>query len=144
MFLQDILPIMRFLDKIRERKYQALCMIPMVYGSFACSHHFRKHGRSRKVWTFLPHDQLDVIEDNGHLDYGFIHPAFFLKLLGNSHPAQSVFAIQVKRIKPSSVGIAKSLLFAREDMDEDKIQFPTSMTPPQNTFFRHCQFMCGQ
>ena len=51
----------------------------------------------------------------------------FLKLLGNSQPAQSVFAIQVKRIKPSSVDIDKILLFAREDMKEYKIQLPTSM-----------------
>ena len=75
----------------------------------------------------LPQDQLDVIDDNDHLGCGFIHPAFFLKLLGNSQTAQGVFAIQFKKIEPSSVGIAENLLFVREDMDEYKIQLPTSM-----------------
>ena len=101
MSLRDVLPIMRFLHKTRQRKSQAICMTPMVYGSFACSHHFQKHGRSRKVQTFLPHDQLDVIDNNGHLGCGFIHQAFPFKLLGDSQPAQSVFAIQVKKIEPS-------------------------------------------
>ena len=123
---------MRLLDKTRERKSQAICMTLTVYYFFACSHHFQKPGRSRKVRTFLLHDQLDVIDDKGHQECGFTDQAFLLKLLGYSQPAQSVFAIQVKRFKPSSVGISKSLSFAREDMEKYKIQSPTSMTLLQN------------
>ena len=102
-------------------------MTPTDYGSFACSRHFRKHGRSRKVQTFLPHSQLDVIDNNDHLGCGFIHLAFLVKLRGNSQTTHGVFEIQVKKIELSSVGISKSLLFVREDMEEYKIQLPTSM-----------------
>ena len=122
-FLRDVLPIIHLLDKISERKSQTICMTPTVYGSFMRSHHFQKQYRSRNVQTFLPHDQLDVIDDNGHLSCGFIHQAFPFKFL-----AQSVFAIQVNRIEPSSVDIAKSLFFVKEDMEEYTIQLPTSMT----------------
>jgi len=80
-----------------------------------------------KVRTCLLHNQLDVIVDKGHLGCGFIDQEFFLKLLGYSQPAQSAFAIQVKGIKPFSVGISKSLLSAREDIYEYTIQLPTSM-----------------
>ena len=85
-----------------------------------------------KVRTWLLHDQLDVIVNKGHLGCGFIDQAFLLRLLGYSTPAQGVFAIQVKISKPSSVGIAKNPLFAREDIEEYKIQIPTSMTLLQN------------
>ena len=34
---------------------------------------------------------------------------------------------KAQRIKSSSVGISKSLLFAKEDMNQYKIQLPTSM-----------------
>ena len=134
MFLQDVLPIMRLLDKIRERKLQATCMTPTVYckigednlGSMeltclpklqshthhtnACYPHFRKHGCSRKIQTFLPPDQFDVIDNNGHLGCGFIHSVFLVQLLGNSQPAQRMFAIQVRIIGLSSVNITKGML----------------------------------
>ena len=96
MSLRDILPIIRLLDKIRERKSQTICMTPTVYGSFARSHHFQKHNYSRKVQTFLPHNQLDIIDNNNHLGCVFIRQAFFLKLLDISQTTHSVLAIQVK------------------------------------------------
>jgi hypothetical protein len=82
-----------------------------------------------KLFCFheLPPNKFDVIEDDGHLGCGFIHPAHLVQLLGNSQPAQRVFAIQVRIIGPSSVGIAKGMLFVKEDIAEDKIQLPTSM-----------------
>ncbi len=85
-----------------------------------------------KVQTWILHDRLGVIVNKGHLGCGFIDQAFLLRLLGYSTPGQSVFAIQVKIFKPSPVGIAKGPLCAREDMEEYKIQNPTSMTLLQN------------
>ena len=38
-----------------------------------------------------------------------------------------MFAIQVKKIEPSSVCIAKSMLFVSKDMDKYTFQLPTSM-----------------
>ena len=38
-----------------------------------------------------------------------------------------MFAIQVEKIEPSSVGFAKNRSFVREDMDKYKIHLPTSM-----------------
>jgi hypothetical protein len=84
-------------------------MTPTAYDVFPCPHHFQKPDFSMKVRTWLLHDQLDVIVNKGHLGCGFIDQAFLLKLLGYSQPAQSAFEIQVKRFKPSSVGIAKNL-----------------------------------
>ena len=55
-------------------------------------------GHSRKVQAFLPHNQLDVIDDNDHLGCGFINQASFLKVLDISQTAQSVFAIQAAGI----------------------------------------------
>ena len=75
----------------------------------------------------IPPDNFDVIDDNGHLGCGFIHPAYLVQLLGSSQPAQRVFAIQVRIIGPSSVGIAKGMLFVKEDIEEYKIQVPASM-----------------
>ena len=152
MFLQDVLRIMLLLDKIRERKLQATCMTLAACGTVeednlgflelncpptlqsptkhtnAPDHYFRKHGCSRKVQTFLPPNQFDVIDDNGCLGCGLIHPAVLAQLLGNSQLAQRVFAIQVRKIGPSSVNIAEGMLFVQEDMKERKIQLPTSMT----------------
>ena len=90
-----------------------------------CYNHFWKHVCSRKVQTFLPSNQLDVIDDDGHLGCGFIHPSFLVQLLGNSQPAQRVFAIQVRIIGPSSVGFAKGMLFVNESLEEHKIQLST-------------------
>jgi hypothetical protein len=75
----------------------------------------------------IPSDNFDVIDDNGHLGCGFIHPAYLVQLLGSSQPAQRVFAIQVRIIGPSSVGVAKGMLFVKEDIEEYKIQVPASM-----------------
>lgn len=75
----------------------------------------------------LPSKNFEVIEDDGHLGCGFIHPAYLVQLLGSSEPAQRVFAIQVRIIGPSSVGIAKGMLFVKEGIAEDRIQLPTSM-----------------
>ena len=102
-------------------------MTPAVYGIFARSHHFQKHGHSRKIRNFLPHNQVDVIDGMNHLECDLIDQAYLLKLLGNSQPAHSVFAIQVKKIEPSSVGNTKILSLVREDMDKYKIHIPTSM-----------------
>ena len=92
-----------------------------------CYHHFQKYVPSRKVQTFLPPNQLDIIDNNGHLSCGFIHLSFLVQLLGNCHPVQRVFAIQVRIIGLSSVGIAKGMLFVNKTMKEYKIQLPTSM-----------------
>jgi hypothetical protein len=97
MCIQDVLPIILFLDKTKEINCQAICMTPTTYDVFACPHHFQKPGFSMKVQTWLPHNQLDVIVNKGHLGCGFIDQAFLLKTIGYSQPAQSVFAIQVKR-----------------------------------------------
>ena len=75
----------------------------------------------------IPPNHFEVIEDNGHLGCGFIHQAYLKQLLGNSTAAQRVFAIQVRIIGPSSVGVAKGMLFVKEDLEEYKIQLPTSM-----------------
>ena len=48
-------------------------------------------------------DNFDVIDDNGHLGCGFIHPAYLVQLLGSSQPAQRVFAIQVRIIILSDI-----------------------------------------
>ena len=97
-----------------------------------------------KIRTWLLHDQLDVIVNRRHLGCGFIDQAFFLFLLGYSTPAQGVFAIQVKISNPSSVDIAKIQLFAGEDIEEYKIQIPTSMTLQKKHFFQHSQPICRQ
>ncbi len=75
----------------------------------------------------IPSDNFDVIDNNGHLGCGFIHLAYLLQLLGSSQPAQRAFAIQVRIIEPSSVGIAKGMLFVKEDIKEYKIQVSASM-----------------
>jgi hypothetical protein len=72
-------------------------------------------------------DNFDVIDDNGHLGCGFIHPSNLVELLGSSQPAQRVFALQVRIIDPSKVGVAKGMLFVNEDIEEYKIQVPASM-----------------
>ena len=86
-------------------------------------------GSKSELFCFheIPPNHFEVIEDNGHLGCGFIHPAYLKQLLGNSVPAQRVFAIQVRIIGPSSVGIAKGMLFVKEDLKEYTIQLPTSM-----------------
>ena len=86
-----------------------------------------QHVRSRTFQTVLPPNQLDVISDVGHLGCGFLHPAFLVQLHGNSQPAQMGFAIQVRKIEPSLVGIAENMLVATENMEEHNIQPPTSM-----------------
>jgi hypothetical protein len=131
MRLQYVLPMMRFLDKAREMKSQLICMTPTIYDVFACPHHFRKPGCSMKIHACLLHNQLDII-NRGELGCGFIDQAFLLRLFEYSTPAQGVFTIQVKISKTPSVGIAKNLLFAREDIEEYKIRIPTSMTLLQN------------
>lgn len=72
-------------------------------------------------------DNFDVIDDNGHLGCGFIHPLYLVELLGSSQPAQRVIAIQVRIIGPSKLGVAKGMLFVKEDIEEYKIQVPASM-----------------
>ncbi|KAL3774211.1 hypothetical protein ACHAW5_008536 [Stephanodiscus triporus] len=86
-------------------------------------------GSKSELFCFheIPPNHFEVIEDNGHLGCGFIHPAYLKQLLGNSTPAQRVFAIQVRIIGPSSVGVAKGMLFVKEDLEEYTIQLPTSM-----------------
>ena len=75
----------------------------------------------------LSPNQLDVIDDDGHLGCGFIHQSILVQILWNSQPAQRVFAIQVRIIGPSSVGIAEGMLFVNKNMEEYKIQLPMSM-----------------
>ena len=75
----------------------------------------------------IPSDNFDVIDDNGHLGCGFIHPSNLVELLGSSQPAQRVIAIQVRIIGPSKVGVAKGMLFVKEDIEEYQIQVPASM-----------------
>ena len=60
---------------------------------------------SMKISTWLLHNQLDVIVNRRHLRYDFIEQIFLLILLG----------------------------YSREDIEEYKIQIPTSMTLLQNT-----------
>ena len=99
-------------------------MTSKVYGIFTRSHHFQKHGHSRKIRNFLPHDQVDVIDNMNHLEFAFIDQAYLLKLLGNSQPAHNVFAIQVKKIEPFSVGITENLSFVREVIKNSRLLIP--------------------
>ena len=57
----------------------------------------------------LDENQVEVIEDNGHLGCGFVPPELLVSLLGNSVPAERVFAIQVRLVGP--FGIAKGLWY---------------------------------
>jgi len=75
----------------------------------------------------LQPENFELIDDQGHLGCGFIHPNFLLELLGTSVGALRVFAIQVRVIGPSSVGIAKGMLFVNDTIDEELIQLPSSM-----------------
>lgn len=75
----------------------------------------------------MQESNFELIEDHGHLGCGFIHPGYLFELLGKSTPAKRVFAIQVRIIGPSSVGVAKGMIFVKETMPRDKIQIPSSM-----------------
>ena len=75
----------------------------------------------------ISQDNFEVIDDNGHLGCGFIHPEYLFELLGKSAAASRVFAIQVRIFGPATVGIAKGMLFVKKDIGKSKIQIPTSM-----------------
>ena len=53
------------------------------------------------------------------------NPITQLRLLGKSAGAQRAFAIQVRLVGPSRIGIAKGMLFVKAGIDN--IQVPTSM-----------------
>ncbi|KAL7545469.1 hypothetical protein ACHAWF_008824 [Thalassiosira exigua] len=73
----------------------------------------------------LPQEKFELIEDDQHLGCGFISKDFLVELLGKSVPAQRAFAIQVRIIGPSEIGIAKGVLFLKKGID--RIQIPSSM-----------------
>mmetsp|Transcript_21142 Transcript_21142/g.45875 ORF Transcript_21142/g.45875 Transcript_21142/m.45875 type:complete len:873 (+) Transcript_21142:47-2665(+) len=75
----------------------------------------------------LQENNFELIDDDGHLGCGFIHPDYLFKLLGKSQPARRAFAIQVRIIGPSSVGVAKGVLFVKETIGRETIQIPSSM-----------------
>ena len=83
-------------------------------------------------------NNFEVIDDNGHLGCGFIHPEYLVELLGKSKPAQRVFAIQVRIVGPASVGIAKGMLFVKNDIEKYKIQVPTSMVKVPKSKTKPC------
>ena len=62
---------------------------------------------------------FEIIDDNGHLGCGFV-PLRFLQehILGNSAAANRAFAIQVRIISPTKIGVAKGVLVARSDIDK--------------------------
>lgn len=77
-------------------------------------------------------DSVEIIEENGHLGCGFIPKSLLVEVIGNSKVVKKisdvndrVFAIQVRAIGPSSVGIAKGMLFVKDGIE--KIQLPASM-----------------
>ena len=125
MFLRDVLPIMRVLCKIREASFGDISLTLNVYckdgednlGSReltrlpnfksytkhknVCYQYFQKHVvRLRKVQNFLPPNKFDIIDDNGHLGCGYIHPSFLFQLLENPQSAQALPNLFTSIAKP--------------------------------------------
>ena len=67
----------------------------------------------------LETDIFEIIQDNGHLSCGFI-PLNLLRedILAGSTRARRSFAIQVRIVSPSKIGVAKGMLFAKEGIDK--------------------------
>jgi hypothetical protein len=148
MYFRDVLPTVRYVDKTKEMKYQAICMNPVICNVCVCPH-------CAKLLFFqvcLLQTFLILLGCSTSL----------LRLLRYSTSAQGVFEIQVKIFDPPSFGITKNLLLMNEDIKEYKIQVPSSMlfangdikeytiqvpssmTLLQNAPFRHLQSMCRQ
>lgn len=66
-------------------------------------------GSSNGTFCFhqLDAKHFEIIDDNGHLGCGYIHPEFLCQLLGGSKPAQRVMTAQVRGFGPSSIGVVK-------------------------------------
>ena len=64
-------------------------------------------GNGTFCFYHLDESNFEVIDDNGHLGCGYIHPEFLCQLLGQSKGAQRIMAARVRVVGPASVGIAK-------------------------------------
>lgn len=82
----------------------------------------------------LNKNQIEVIEENGHMGCGFIPKSLLVEILGKTDDgkkraaavgASRVFAIQVRIFGPSCLGIAKGMLVMKDGID--KVQIPGSM-----------------
>ncbi len=88
----------------------------------------RLPGRTDKFcFYWLPKKDVKVIEDGGHLGCGFIDPDYLSDLLGNTPKAAEIFAVQVRMVGPSSIGIAKGMLVIKEGLAGHKVEIPKSM-----------------
>ncbi|KAL7550145.1 hypothetical protein ACHAWF_013386 [Thalassiosira exigua] len=70
-------------------------------------------------------DEFEVVDDDGHMGCGFIPKQRLVELLKCTVPAQRAFAIQVRIVSPTNVGVAKGMLFVKDGID--RIQIPKSM-----------------
>lgn len=113
--------------------HKTLARLKLLFSS-AC----RQPGGKQFCFHRVKQDNFEVIDDNGHLGCGFIHPEYLVELLGKSKPAQRVFAIQVRIVGPASVGIAKGMLFVKNDIEKYKIQVPTSMVKVPKSKTKPC------
>eukprot|EP00581_Thalassiosira_minuscula_P019424 CAMPEP_0183716690 /NCGR_PEP_ID=MMETSP0737-20130205/10498_1 /TAXON_ID=385413 /ORGANISM="Thalassiosira miniscula, Strain CCMP1093" /LENGTH=1455 /DNA_ID=CAMNT_0025945985 /DNA_START=64 /DNA_END=4431 /DNA_ORIENTATION=- len=81
----------------------------------------------------LHKNRVEIIEENGHMGCGFIPRSLLLEILGKTNDidskasagAKRVFAIQVRIIGPSTIGVAKGMLVAKDGINA--IQVPSSM-----------------